>query len=133
MQPRSSDFTYTDTSFARDPSVEGYFNCPILLPDGAVVTAFTGVIYDANGSDYTRCDLKRESMDIIPPSELMASTGTTGLAFNGGYVALTDDTVDYATIDNAAYWYFAECRIGATSQGVYGIVVEYTVSGLPVI
>ena len=106
------------------------FRCNLNVPHGATLTdvAFSVRDTDNTGNDVT-CQLWRTNMAASVGTELnMASVATTGAP---GSVRISDTTINQATIDNANYAYFMQCRTesGSSTNAFFGANVTYTVTG----
>jgi hypothetical protein len=104
------------------------FACPVHLPDGAVVTAFSAGVYDSSAGALVRCVLYRAEVVSPGATAILADIGTT-IDGAPGSVVLEDTTIDNATIDNDGYGYEAVCTVYAadsTSSKLFGVSVEYT-------
>jgi len=107
----------------------GRFRCSVELPHGATVTAARFSVEDADATDVA-CRLVRTNMAASIGTEAnMASASTTGTP---GAVRIEDTSINSALVDNAQYSYFAQCDVPGTNtdSGIYGVNIEYAVSGL---
>ena len=129
--PSTNNTGYTTTSGRRSTTVLASGPvCGVHVPDGAVVTKLTSVVYDVDVSAGFSCNLNRLYLTgSLGTIELMASTPFTS---NDGNQTLTDTSILNSTIDNDAYGYYVGCGAGGDSEtGVYGAIVEYTTVGVP--
>jgi hypothetical protein len=116
-----------------DNQGDGYFLCDPGLPNGAVVTKVQFTVRDAHFiSDMTNCALVRSS--LIPSRATIAEVlaGPLGTSEEPGDVRLIDDSIAFATINNAKFGYWLQCRIEAAPAsgeiGLYGANVTYTIT-----
>lgn len=99
------------------------FVAPVQLPHGAIVTNFTVYWYDAGIADIS-CYLTSYNSTITYRDLAIApSTGAPGLGSS------FDDTINYATVDNANYAYMVEVSIPSsashTDYRFYYATIEY--------
>ena len=133
MQPWASGMTYTASATGRYIiSGSGYFNCPVVLPDGATITALRAGVYDAHATGLIACYILAVSPDFVAVDYSPATTPDSG--DTPGYTVLEDDTISQPLVDNGAYSYMVECELSAAGADLVlrGVSVEYTVTGLPV-
>jgi hypothetical protein len=130
----NSGATYS-TAFGRSgTSSGGTFGCPLILPDGATITALRGYVRDASGTEYAGpCNITAITLATAAQS-LLAATDPTAPAFSGGAVVLSDTSITNPVVDNETTAYVTMCGIIGTGSDITltGIQVEYTHTGLPV-
>ncbi len=103
--------------------------CGLTLPHGATITAAKFHLYDSSNTDQVdQCALYRVKLD--PPDGSFARLAgdlATGVAFDGGYVALTDTSINDAVVNNRLYAYLAKCRLQfyGTALAIIGVSVRY--------
>ena len=129
FQPKADGTDYTSNGHVR-LLVTGpaYFECPVLLPDGATITKFEAGVYDANAGAGIECALYRGHHFTSGAPAQLAQAVTDGV---GGDLTITDTTISNAIVANGTYGYYAECYLGAAAMKIMGVIVEYTVTGLP--
>ena len=107
----------------------GYADCPLIVPDGAVLTKVMFAYLD-NDPDGTVQGI------------MYRGTRGSGYAAMGGMPVSTNaasprvaiaTTVNFPVIDNVQYdyWFRAEFQGGSPDVGVLGAIVEYTTIGAP--
>jgi hypothetical protein len=111
---------------------EGYFNCPVILPDGATIVGLRAGVFDNDPDGELVCYLLAVSPDFVAGGYSPAYSNYSGAT--PGNVVLVDTTITTPTVDNDAYAYLAECGFDHASPNLVlrGVSIEYSVSGLPV-
>jgi hypothetical protein len=107
--------------------------CDPGLPNRAVVTTVQFTLRDSASGDIKFCGLLRSG--LAPQSatsyQVLASVPATPLGDpDPGTVRKTDTSIDFATIDNARFGYWLQCRLGGDGGdlGIYGASVTYQIS-----
>jgi hypothetical protein len=120
--PWASDGVGIWASSATDAS----FECTILIPDGATISAVRWTIDDSS-AEVVDCFLNLSNTAGAFGMASALSSGTPG------WTTLTDTTISLPETNNAAYVYRAGCILRATGLGtmLHKIVVEYDYFGLP--
>ena len=138
MQPWASGMSYSADADGRFLTAgSGFFNCPIVMPDGATITALRAGVLDNNATGQAVCYLLAIPPDFGPGGYSPAFTPYSGEEEQPGIIVLEDTSITQPTVDNETYSYLAECELSAPSSGMSelalrGVSVEYTISGLPV-
>ncbi|GEM_PF-3775690 len=99
---------------------------PVFLPHGAKVTKMTAYWKDNDPNSNGTIRLYRSNFTTSPA--LMAEVSTSGSSGDG---SSSDGTISNPTVDNAQFTYFVDAYLptdGTNYVGLYGVVIEYTVS-----
>ena len=96
---------------------------PVQLPHGATVTKLTFYWWDGSAVD-GRCTLYRN--DLTGTEVVVAEAWTSGSDATSH--SSQDTTMAYATIDNSQYAYYLYLDLPDMVVGVYGVVIEYTIT-----
>ena len=107
-----------------------WFVAPVSLPHGAVVTELT-VGYRIDSDDTAQLYLRRRPMlDVTQGNETLAEVGSVGSSGSIYHGVWNDDTIEYATVDNASYTYFLDVYMPPRIEDikVLGVVIEYTIT-----
>ena len=139
---RTEHFSCTGTGFIPAAGLGGYgtagslrwlfdgdADCPLLLPDGAVMTRFSFAYFDLEADGTVTGGIYRS--DRHSSSAALAQVPPSVESFDPQVA--TDTTIDFPMVDNTLYdyWFNADFQGGNASVGVYGALVEYTVVGAP--
>jgi hypothetical protein len=110
------------------------FRCDVVVPDGSTVIGVTFEVTDSNAVELVNCSLIGYEANDGGISQFTMGLASTSLANVAGVQTLSDETINFAVIDNAIYHYFADCRTTGTTDAtqVHGVRVAYEISGLPV-
>lgn len=110
---------------------DGAFLCDPGLPNGAVVTKVQFTVKDIHSThEITDCALVRSGLATTTATSYQLLAGPLGTSGTPGIKRLTDSSIAYATIDNAKYGYWLQCRIGGSDLGIgiYGANVTYRIT-----
>ena len=132
MQPWASGLAYSANATGRYlTSGTGFFNCPVVLPDGATITALRAGVHDLHDTAQTVCYLLAVSPDFGAGGYSPAFTDYSGETETPGNIVLEDTTITSPVVDNEAYSYLAECELSGSGEdlALRGVSVEYTVTG----
>jgi len=128
FSPGSSSVTYSiGTSGVYSDGVMG---CAVHLPDGATVTKLTEVTYDTQSTSDEVCYLYRRPGSAPETNQTMGIVSSSG---NSGYQTIQTTSLNYTTIDNSAYSYYAYCYTSNPGGGIttlYSALVDYTYIGI---
>jgi hypothetical protein len=117
---------YMYTNDAGDPT----FQCPLELPDRAVVRKVQFTLFDIDPSqEVSFCRLVRDSIttDTAGTKQVMASVA----ASTPGVVRHTTTAIAFATVKNTSFSYALECALGqGINVGIYGANVTYNISSV---
>jgi len=105
------------------------FVAPIQLPHGATVTEISIGWHDAS-DDTGYAYLRRRSMtNLLASVDTMATISSVGSPSTIRDDVRTDDSIDYATIDNGGYTYYLVLALPNSAEDIalYGVTVEYTI------
>jgi hypothetical protein len=134
LVPTTGSYTYGWTLGRNSVSNSDIaYACQLILPDGALITALRGFVYDTSATeDVGGCFINRFAI-AGTTQNFIGTTGSSGEAFAGGNAVIEDTTIDI-TVDNSANAYALYCFIGGTGTDVAikGVQVDYEVTGLPV-
>jgi hypothetical protein len=114
-------------------SAGGTFGCPLMLPDGATITALRGYLQDSSATEYVGpCNISAITL-ATGVQTIIAGTDPTTPSFAGGAVVLSDTSITNPVVDNETTAYVTMCGVAGTGSDVTltGIQVEYTHTGLP--
>jgi hypothetical protein len=122
--------------FRDDNASSGFFVCDPALPHGATVTKVQFTVRDITDvSEVKYCSLVREGSAASTSYAVqpMAEAGGTGISEKPGITRLSDQTIAYATVDNAAWTYELQCAIRFSgivdhSAGIIGATITYKIS-----
>ena len=133
MWPWSSETKYTQTKAGREvTSGEGFFDCLVILPNGASITAFRGLIHDGSATGNAVCYLLAAPVNFEVSGTNPAYTPESGDTAKPGDIILEDTTIEPAVVDNENFSYLAECWLSEPGNlALKGVSIEYTVTGLP--
>lgn len=95
------------------------------LPDGAVVTEINGYVYDNDASDIiVRLYRSNHSGGYNTMADVTSSGASTSVR------TFTDNSIDYATIDNEDYYYYARVGLnsGDSNHRLYQIRIKYEIT-----
>jgi len=106
-------------------SGDGYFSCNVNLPDNALITSFSGVIFDESASAHGFCELRRMALDGSGTG-LVAQTSTSGTVDVPGYTTLVDPTIASPIVD-PSFAYSARCYLSGAGVDlrIVSIGVDY--------
>ncbi len=113
---------------------DGDVNCPVLLPDGAVVIGFQVGVKDNSATAFIDCGLNRFPLLTESGSGTQMAHVATLPADTLGAQVLEDTTVTSATIDNSLYSYLVDCYLseaGYANLTLAGVSIEYDFTGIP--
>lgn len=139
FRPIDSDAPYTGSGsgkymYRSGPASDPTFQCPLELPDRAVVTKVQFTLIDSDPSqEVSSCQLFRSSItaDAAGAKQVLAAVATTGTVLTPGVVRRTTTAIAFATVKNASFSYALECALGMGIQvGIYGANVSYTISAV---
>lgn len=106
------------------------FYAPVHLPDGATVTSVSSFITDNDTVQNATVYLIRRYGDTGIPGHTMAQFSSGG---ESPYV--TDDTIQYPTVDNVAFVYFVKVTIPGNATPnkfrMASVHVAYTITSVP--
>ena len=118
---------------------DGVFRCDPGLPNGAVVMKVQFTLYDRHANaEVSQCQLVRTGLTVATAdlAQELASVPGTGVGAAPGTVRKTDTSISYATVNNAKFAYWLNCRLEASvadpkdgpSIALYGADVIYSIS-----
>jgi hypothetical protein len=107
------------------------FNCGVVLPDGATVTALRAGIRDAVTNGSVSCNLLRAPLFLYDTDPDWMANAESDYSAAPGNLTAEDPTIDFAVIDNDAYSYWVDCFINAASGDLTlnGVSVTYSFEG----
>jgi len=106
-------------------SDDSYFNCPVNVPHGAIITKLVAYFYDGDSMRNMIVNLYQDDY-INGNRTLMAQAVSFGSA---GYIYATDPSIDYATVDLSSYAYSLQVHfpLGILMAGTFrGARVDYS-------
>jgi hypothetical protein len=122
------------TSDPASQNGSGFFICNPNLPQSAVVTKVQFTVYDDFNGDQVRfCQLDRMPLGRSASGyQAMASVPGTGNSRTPARVRLTDTTISYPIVNNAAYGYWLQCQVTAEEHkdqftAIFGANVVYAI------
>lgn len=101
-----------------------YFNFPVNIPHGAIITKLVAYFVDHDASKNMLVNLYRDNYDNLTRT-LMGQAVSFGSA---GYIYATDSSIDYASVDLSSYSYSLELYIPEyiSGSGFMGARVDYS-------
>jgi hypothetical protein len=104
------------------------FYCGLTLPHGATIRAAKFHLYDDSVGEVFDCAIVRIRLD--PPSRTfqeLARVPSTGGPFRGGYLTLTDTSIEHAVVDDRYWAYLAQCGLTHDSVDlqIVGVTLRY--------
>ncbi|RME81751.1 MAG: hypothetical protein D6775_12810 [Caldilineae bacterium] len=108
-----------------------WFVAPVQLPHGAVVKQLDVAWHD--GSDETATLVLRR-VNLLDSSRTVDTMGSVVSVGDHDTVrddVRTDDTIDFATIDNELYTYYLEVRLPPNAEDIklHGVTILYEITG----
>ncbi|MEM7297275.1 MAG: hypothetical protein AAF391_03300, partial [Bacteroidota bacterium] len=121
------NFTNQQAYFSGGGGSLGYATAPIKLPDGAVITAVDGYLFDNDGGNFARVQVFRSQVGVGNSTETMAQVETS--IESASVQTLTDNTIFNSTIDNSNYSYriLFTARDNTSLTELHGVRITYTV------
>lgn len=108
-----------------------WFTAPVQLPHGALITKLN--VGWRDGSEHTaQVVLRRRSFtDFSVSFDSMANVRSVGTSHSIRSGVWSDDTIDFAYVDNERYIYYLEASMPPVSEDImlYGVTIEYEVFG----
>lgn len=112
--PRDSETPYFDEDVvARGTDTDDWFYCAATLPSAAVVTQVQFTVRDdATNHQFQYCGLIRVSLVASDHAAFltMAQVTTPNIADAPGFVRASSTSISGATINNAKYSYYLQCK-----------------------
>ena len=119
----------TERYLAYTDGGNAYFLCDPGLPNGAVVTKVQFTVRDNDDfKDISNCALVRSGLTPATAATAQVLAGPMGTSATPGVVRLTDTSIAFATVNNASYAYYLQCRIDGNVLGIHGANVTYTIT-----
>ncbi len=112
-----------------DVTTDEYMYASIQLPHGAEVVQVDFYVYDGDGTHQVSGNLSRQTLGSTV-TNVMATTNSSGAAYNSGHINLVDNTISNATINNKEYAYFLRfaTKQNIASLRIIGASIIYTVT-----
>lgn len=94
-------------TFPNTPQSSSWFLAPVNLPHGAVITGFTGYLYDNSSSGSIALQFIRQSLDGSGAINAVVASVSTGALNNSATTrTLNATSISLPNVDNANYAYF---------------------------
>lgn len=125
-----SGHTFTEFSgWIQKGSGSGHLIAPIDLPNGAVLTGFSGFLGDSEASGDFWVELLRKRRGNSVSAQQVARISSLGIP-SAGQVLVVDPTPQYPVVDDLHIYYLTTSGnpLDTTSQRLYSIRVEYQIS-----
>src|ERR1043165_1993857 len=110
-------------------TTDAFLFAPVYLPDGAIITALAIYAYDATTTDEVYAELYGVANGSIASPTAIASTNTSGAAFNTGAITLNATSLNL-TVDNNANSYYLRFKTKEANNNLrlYSAKITYTVT-----
>ncbi|MEZ4722258.1 MAG: phage tail protein [Flavobacteriales bacterium] len=111
-------------------TVAGYFYAPVYLPNDAVVTQVEFYVWDNDATYEVSGDLLRNTLGGTTVTTMATTTSTGTATASNAVVAVTDNTIASATIDNQLYSYYLRFNTMEANSNlrIYGARIGYSVT-----
>ncbi len=132
FRPTSDGYSFWNLGSALSPENETSYDyfAAVQLPHGSTVTKFTFYWVDEISYDGYAELIRADPTAAISGEDVMATAYTSGIS--SWPSSSVDTTIDYATVDNSRYVYFAKVhlphdQVNANAVSLLGVIIEYTI------
>jgi len=107
-----------------------WFTAPVQLPHGATVTELRVGWRDGSNETAVLKLMRRSMSHVAQWPVLMAEVESVGSLGSIREVILSDDTINYALVDNYNYTYYLEARLPPQAEDIQlkGVVIVYEIT-----
>jgi len=107
-----------------------WYTAPVQLPQGAVITQLNVGWRDGSDETATLSMRRRSFTDFTGQFDTMGVVQSVGSLHTIRQEVRSDDSIDFATVDNGSYTYYVEVTLPPNSEDIklYGVTIVYEVS-----